>query len=270
MIRFKSFGSGSSGNCYYLGTETEGILIDAGIPVRMVVSELKSEGIDISSGHIRGVLLTHEHADHTRGVSTLANHYGIPIYASVPVHKRMDSCRYIRDKVGAARRDLELGQHLDLAGFHIVSFSVPHDSVQNYGYHITRGEDFSFTLATDIGYVTPEIERYVALAQHLVIEANYDPNMLRAGSYEAWLQERVVGPGGHLSNGETAELLCRTYSPTMRNIWLCHLSKENNHPDLCWRTIEHRLFMEGIRVGKDVTLTTLKRNSASPMYLLQE
>ena len=106
-------------------------------------------------------------------------------------------------------------------------------------------------------------------ATHVVLEANYDREMLRTGSYPDFLKERVSSPLGHLSNDEAAELLARTYHPGMKNVWLCHLSKDNNHPDLCWKSIEARLFAEGIRVGKDLSLTALRRTTASPMYLLE-
>ena len=146
---------------------------------------------------------------------------------------------------------------------------MPHDSAENVGYHITRGEDFRFTLATDVGHPTAVIERYIAAAQHVVLEANYDSEMLRTGSYPPFLKERVASPLGHLSNEEAAEVLARCYHPEMRNVWLCHLSKDNNHPELCWKSIEQRLFSEGIRVGKDLSLTALRRTAPSPMYLLE-
>ena len=136
------------------------------------------------------------------------------------------------------------------------------------GYHITKG-DFRFTLATDVGHVTDDIADYISRADHVVLEANYDPEMLRSGSYPEFLKGRVASPQGHLSNDEAAELLARVYHTGMKNVWLCHLSKDNNHPDLCWKTVEQRLFAEGIRVGKDLSLTALKRTTASPMYLLE-
>lgn len=268
MIRFMSLGSGSSGNCYYLGHEEAGLLIDAGLAPRVINQALRNEGITLESGHIQGVVLTHDHADHTRAVGALGGSYYIPVYASSLVHNKLEQCRYVGDNVGASRRDINLGETFELAGFQITSFLVPHDSVQNFGYYIRRG-DFTFALITDIGHITPEIRRYAGIVKHLVIEANYDVEMLRNGSYPDFLKERVASPLGHLSNAETAELLTQVYHINLENIWLCHLSKENNHPDLCWKTVEDRLFNEGIRVGKDVSLTALRRTSPSPMYLLE-
>lgn len=262
-----SLASGSSGNCYYLGHEEGGLLIDAGIAPRSITKALKNEGVTLESGHLHGVIVTHDHADHVRSVGVLGAVYNLPIYASMPVHNRIASNRYIDEDLGASRRTIELGQHFSLAGFEIKSFLVPHDSAQNFGYCIRRG-DFSFALVTDIGHITPEIKQHISGVQHLVIEANYDAEMLRRGPYPEFLKERVSGPLGHLCNTETAELLCEIFHPDLQNIWLCHLSKDNNHPDLCWKTVENRLFAEGIRVGKDVQLTALRRTTPSPMYIL--
>ncbi|WP_200879445.1 MBL fold metallo-hydrolase [Porphyromonas sp. COT-239 OH1446] len=264
-----SLASGSSGNCYYLGQDDQGILIDAGIPIRSIAKALKAEGIPLDSTHIQGVIVTHEHADHVRTVGVLGGVYHIPIYATERVHHCIASSRFVSEDVGASRRIISAREAFSLAGFRIESFEVPHDSTENLGYHISSGDDFTFTLATDIGHVTPEIIDYASRARHLVVEANYDHEMLESGPYPPFLRERVASPLGHLCNSDTAELLCQAFHPEMRNIWLCHLSKDNNHPDLCWKTIEQRLFCEGIRVGKDVTLTALKRTSPSPMYLLE-
>lgn len=268
MVRFMSLGSGSSGNCYYLGTEDEGILLDAGLAPRVIAQALKAEGIDLKGGHIRGVVLTHDHADHTRAVGVLGGDYHIPIYASEAVHNKVQQCRYVHQEIGASRRNIAPRVPFEVAGFRLTPFRVPHDSVENFGYYISRG-DFSFALITDVGHITEEIRYNAGRVRHLVIEANYDSEMLRSGNYPDFLKERVSSPLGHLSNTETADLLCEIYHTDLENIWLCHLSKDNNHPDLCWKTIEHRLFNEGIRVGKDVTLTALRRTSPSPMYLLE-
>lgn len=283
MIRFVSLASGSSGNCYYLGTDETGILIDAGIPVRTIAKGLRGLGITLESGHIRGVLVTHEHADHVRTVGVLGGVYHIPIYASRQVHDRIASSRFITEDIGASRRTIELGQHLELGGFDVTNFLVPHDSVLNFGYHFRRG-DFAMTLATDVGHITPDIRRFAAAATHLVIEANYDAEMLRGGVYPDFLKERVAGPEGHLSNNETADLLTEIYAPHLRHVWLCHLSKDNNHPDLCWKTIESRLYYEkGVRVGrtdesghvpspesKDIVIDVLSRTRTSPVYTFFE
>ena len=245
--------SGSSGNCYYIGDEAGGFLIDAGIPIRTITKTLKAEGIPLDGGAIHGVI---------GGV------YHLPVYATRLVHDSIANSRFVQDPIGPSRREIKIYEPFTVAGFTIEPFPVPHDSAENVGYHITKG-DFRFTLATDVGHVTDDIADYIGRADHVVLEANYDPEMLRSGSYPEFLKGRVASPQGHLSNDEAAELLARVYHTGMKNVWLCHLSKDNNHPDLCWKTVEQRLFAEGIRVGKDLSLTALKRTTASPMYLLE-
>lgn len=281
MIKFQSLSSGSSGNCYYLESEEGALLIDAGIPARTISKSLKPLGITLEGGDIKGVLLTHEHADHIRSVGVLGANFNIPIYASVPVHNSIATRRFVSEDITASRRHLQLGEHLSLAGFEIQSFLVPHDSVQNYGYYITRG-DFSLTIATDVGHITSEIKRYASLAKYLIIEANYDHEMLMHGKYPDFLKDRVASHLGHLCNSDTARLLGEIYNPRLRHVWLCHLSKDNNHPELCWKTIEHYLYSLGLRIGrseegeapnytgKDLILDVLPRTKATQVYLLEE
>ncbi len=268
MIRFMSLSSGSNGNCYYLGNDTEGILIDAGIPVRSITKALKKEGISTDGTHIRGVIITHDHADHIRTVGILGCVNQFQIYGTKRVLDSVEKSRFVEEPLYGVRNEIEPFKDFDLGPFHITPFPVPHDAVENVGYHITA-PGFTFTMITDAGHVTPEIRKYASMADHLVIEANHDVEMLRDGIYPPFLKERVAGPLGHLSNQTTAELLADIYHTGMKNIWLCHLSRDNNHPELCWKTVENRLFNEGIRVGKDVSLTALKRTSCSPMYLLE-
>ncbi len=261
--------SGSSGNCYYLGNENGGILIDVGIPFSDISKALSHEGINLKNGAIKAILITHDHADHIRTVGQLASSCHCPVYASQKVHRAMAHCRYIYEDLSPYRRYISPDEEVEILGFKVQAFPVPHDSKENFGYYIHL-RDFKFTLATDIGQITPDIERYAALSEYLVVEANYDEDMLFSGNYPAFLKKRVSGPLGHISNRETAELLARIYHNDLKKVWLCHLSKENNNPEVCLKTIDNRLFLEGIRVGKDLDLITLKRHVPSSMYLLED
>ena len=149
--------------------------------------------------------------------------------------------------------------------FRITAFEVPHDSTDNVGYYIEYG-DHKFTLATDVGHITKTVSKYMGMANHLIIEANYDEEMLQFGTYPAFLKERVASPTGHLSNREAAEFLATHYDPKLKDIWLCHLSRDNNHPELAYKTVDFRLFQEGVRVGKDVSLHALKRTTPSDIF----
>ena len=262
-LRFFSLASGSSGNCYYLGTLSYGILIDAGIGVRQIKKVLKEHGIEIETIH--AVLVTHDHADHIKSVGSLGESLNIPVYATELVHAGIRRSRYVEEVLIQSRRIVEKETPFFIMDFEIMAFEVPHDSSDNVGYLIKYG-GHSFVIVTDVGHITDTVKKYVCKANHLVIEANYDEEMLMSGTYPAFLKERVSSMSGHLSNRDAAEFLAANYTPTLEDVWLCHLSRDNNHPELAYKTVDFRLFQEGIRVGKDVSLMTLKRMTPSELY----
>lgn len=268
MVQFMCLASGSSGNCYYLSSEEGGLLIDAGIPARSIVRALAAQNIPIE-GHIMGVLVTHEHADHIKGLSTLALQYHLPVYTTEIIQQAIDALRYYKKMEGLPRPIVAVGESFCLSGFEIEPFNVPHDSAANVGYYFRRG-DFSLTLATDIGHITPEVRHYATQARHLILESNYDPEMLWKGRYPHYLKERVAGGRGHLSNLESAEFLCEVFHPELEHVWLCHLSMENNHPELCRKTFESVLHHRGIISSPHFVLEPLKRSTPSSLYSLAD
>ena len=262
-LSFLSLASGSSGNCYYLGTPEFGVLIDAGIGIRTIKKVLKEKSLDFS--RLAGILITHDHADHIKTVGCLGEKYNIPIYTTEMVHKGIEKSRYVEEVLYQSKRVIEKEIPFYIRDFKITAFEVPHDSTDNVGYLIEY-ENQRFTIATDVGHITDTISKYISKANRLIIEANYDEEMLQFGSYPAFLKERVASPTGHLSNREAAEFLATHYAPQLKDIWLCHLSRDNNHPELAYKTIDIRLFQEGVRVGKDVSLHVLKRTTPSDLF----
>lgn len=262
-LSFISLASGSSGNCYYLGTAQYGILIDAGVGIRTIKKVLKDYNIEFSK--IVAVLVTHDHADHIKTVGCLGERLNIPIYTTDAVHRGIDKSRYVEETLIGSRKVIEKEVPFSIRDFMITAFEVPHDSSDNVGYHIVF-EKHKFTFATDVGHITETVGKYLRMANHLIIEANYDEEMLRFGTYPTFLKERVSSPTGHLSNREAADFLAQNYTTDLKNIWLCHLSRDNNHPELAFKTVDIRLFQEGVRVGKDVTLTALKRTTPSEKF----
>lgn len=162
-------------------------------------------------------------------------------------------------------RYLEKQQPMQLEDFHIESFEVPHDGTDNVGYCIEiDGKVFAFL--TDLGEITPTAAEYIRKANYLILEANYDEEMLRMGTYPQYLKERITSRTGHMSNIATAEFLSENMTEHLQYIWLCHLSKDNNHPELAYKTVEWKLREKGIIVGKDVQLCALKRTTPSDLY----
>ncbi|MDL2223404.1 MBL fold metallo-hydrolase [Bacteroidales bacterium OttesenSCG-928-M11] len=264
-LRFLSIASGSSGNCYYLGTEEYGILLDAGIGIRTIKKALKENRIGLEQ--IMAVFITHDHADHIKCVGGLGEKYGIPIYATPLVHLGIENSRYVDEKLYTSRRIIEKDQSVEIKDIKITAFEVPHDASDCVGY-LVQYKNEKCVLATDIGRITSTVAQYIRIANHLIIEANYDEEMLQRGNYPEFLKSRIKNGKGHLCNTETAEFLAANFDLHLKNIWLCHLSKDNNHPDLAIKTVEMAMGQYGIRIGKDVNVTALKRTYPSELYLL--
>ena len=241
-VKFMSLASGSSGNCYYLATDNTAILVDAGIGIRTIKKVFKERMLNLEG--IQAVLVTHDHADHIKAVGHLGEKHGIPV------------C-FIRKE-----------ETFSVGDFTITCFEVPHDGTDNVGYCITAG-DKTFSFLTDIGHITPTASRFIQQADYLILEANYDDSMLQMGPYPQHLKERIAGPNGHMSNHEMADYLSHHFPQRLKHLWLCHLSKDNNHPELAFKTVELAFRQENIIVGKDVEVTPLKRTTPSEMYILE-
>ena len=254
-MNFICFGSGSSGNCYYLESRGTAILIDLGIGVRAFRKHLSDYGLTVP--RIAAILVTHDHTDHIKAVGPLALQFHIPVYASARVHEGMMRNRFMTKKVPLEQQHTtELNTPFEVGNFRITPFSVPHDSRDNNGYFIEliqpeKSDDIftpepadarpTFCLITDAGSFTEEMVPFVQRARHLIIEANFDRTMLENGPYPPFLQQRISGGRGHLDNRLTAEALRRHLTPTTRRIWLCHLSEENNRPELARETVQNAI-----------------------------
>lgn len=265
-VQFLSLASGSSGNSYYLGTEHHGILIDAGISPRKIKKALTEH--KIQDKHILAVFVTHDHADHIKAVGTLGEKWNIPIYATKDVHKGIRRSYCVTLKPSSSVRYLEKGEILFLEEFRIEPFEVPHDSTDNVGYYIeVCGQKIVFI--TDMGYITSTVEKYVCQAEYIVIEANYDLEMLKAGPYPVHLKKRIIANSGHMDNLETGRFLADHFQKHWKHVWLCHLSKDNNTPQKAYNTLKSCLSKENIQLKQDLDSTILRRDTPSEMFYLK-
>ena len=263
-IYFMSLSSGSSGNCYYLGTDEYAILVDAGIPVKQIKGYLKDAGIPFE--RIMAVFVTHDHADHIKALGNLGEKCAIPVYATLETHEGINNNYCMTEKLSRSVRYVEKEVPFRFHDFIITPFEVPHDGTDNVGYRIEiDGKIFCFV--TDLGHITETVSKYILQANYLIMEANYDEDMLRMGNYPQFLKDRITSPKGHLSNKTTAKFLARNMTADLKNIWLCHLSGENNHPEIAYKTVEYELRGVGIIPGKDVQLCALKRTTPSELYI---
>lgn len=236
---FISFGSGSSGNCYYLREEDFGIVIDVGISLRTLKRAFHDHGLPMSQ--LRAILITHDHTDHVKAVGMLSGEFHLPVYAEPVVHKSISANHFVRSKIEPAlRKPFSAGQEMQLGPFHIEAFPVPHDSAANSGFFIET-PNTNFCLMTDMGSITDRMKTYIARAENLVIETNYDETMLEAGHYPPFLKARIRSDRGHSSNAQTAQALSENLTPKTKHLFLCHLSAENNHPELARKKVEAAL-----------------------------
>ena len=230
-LQFQSFGSGSSGNCYYIGNASSGILIDAGIGVRSIRRNLRNIGLDFEN--IWGIFVTHDHADHIKAVGPLGEKHRIPIYSTRQVHEGIQRSYCVTEKLYSSRKLIEKNETLELGDFKITAFHVSHDSTDCVGYTVEYKEK-RFTFATDLGYIGEEAVSQLMQADYLVLEANYDEQMLLQGSYPVHLKNRIIAKTGHLSNDQAGRFLAENYNERMQHIFLCHLSRENNLPEVAY------------------------------------
>lgn len=266
MLKFISFGSGSSGNCYILFTETDALMIDAGIGTRMLKRRFVEYGLSLSKVH--NIIITHDHADHVKSVGVLSHEHDVPVYATAKVHEGIRHNYCVRHKIEPQLvKTINKGETIQIGKFSVTPFNVPHDSQDNVGYSIVNG-DVTFCIITDAGTVTDEMKPFIAKANHLVIEANHDEQMLKNGHYPQHLKQRILSDTGHLSNINCAKALAESATEKLRNVWLCHLSEENNHPELARKTVEEALASGGFDVNGKLRLTVLKRTTPSDIYEL--
>lgn len=278
-VFFMSFGSGSSGNCSYIGDRSGGFLIDAGVEVAKVVDGLRRNGISMEK--VAGICLTHDHGDHIRDVYGLLRRYKHLHVFCTPktlngILRRHNISRRIKDYHAPIYKEFPF----KIGNFQITPFEVMHDGADNAGYFITHG-DVSLTIATDLGCISERVDYYMRLASHIVIEANYDLRMLRDGRYPEYLKARIEAANGHLDNRTAADFISRIYTPALRKVFLCHLSHDNNTPEKALGAMRDALAEIGVtRLGDgkatlfdnaeppQLHLVALPRFDATPLYTL--
>jgi phosphoribosyl 1,2-cyclic phosphodiesterase len=264
MLNFCSLSSGSSGNCYYIGNGFHGILIDAGISPSSIRRFLKNMNIPMHS--IMGVLITHNHTDHIRGLEVLTRKNNLPAFTTKRIWESIltPQKRISRDCI----REIPLQQEFHLAGFDIEAFPVSHDAPETIGFRISH-ENKIITIATDLGHICQTAAPYIKEANLLVIESNYDEQMLVNGRYPYFLKTRIKSDHGHLGNHQTSEFLADAINDKLSHICLAHLSKNNNTPDKALETLQQTFYERGIRAN-GVKISVLNRNLPDEMIRLVE
>ena len=277
LLYYISLGSGSSGNCCYLGTRNGGILIDAGVKPDKVETVLASNGIQMSM--IKAILLTHDHTDHVKYAYTLVrNNKHIRIFCTnrviTGILRRTSISKRIREYQNAIFKEIPF----KIGDFEITAFEVPHDSSDSMGFSV-EFDGRRFVLATDMGEVKSRARHYISQADYLVMESNYDLDMLRCGRYPAHLTARIQTEIGHMDNTKTAAFLAEIINPRLKYIFLCHLSQENNTPMKAYTAVRNALIEAGKTVGTaeetlsdrkaDVQLAVLPRFDSTRLFVFR-
>lgn len=263
MAKFFTIASGSSGNSSFVGASGEGILIDCGISCRGITTALKNRGIDPDS--LAGILITHEHIDHVRGLAVFLSHHKVPLYASASVLKYLSSNGLV--PFNAVLKEID--EHGEVIGGMLVKpFRTSHDSVGSLGYSITTPDEHRISICTDTGYITDSAREHLLNSEAVLIEANYDNGMLDFGPYPYHLKRRIKGPQGHLSNTECAAFLPELVKSGAIHIVLGHLSKENNTPEVALQTCISELSLAGMKQNRDYIIFAAPRSEPSENILL--
>ena len=224
-------GSGSSGNCTYIDTGQTRILVDLGFGQRSLSRRLNEAGLSLDG--LSGLFLTHEHTDHISGVPSLARALGIPVFMTEGTWAKASELQAL-DKV----EFLPIDSPFSFGKLEIEAFPVSHDAAQPVGFRFSTGETQG-VLATDLGEPTEPIFQHLATCDWLIMESNYDEEMLRASPYPWPLKKRLMGRHGHLSNNMLASCLKAHLGERAQHVLLAHLSRVNNHPGLAMAQVSN-------------------------------
>lgn len=256
MALFFNLCSSSSGNATYIGSRTEGLLFDAGTGIRNFSKWLALQGIHPEA--VKGIFVTHEHSDHVKGLKVIADRYHIPIYGSEGTLRRMLNTGRLtgEEDLHVIRRETAIG------GFTVVAAPTSHDSPGSVCYRVETPDGGIAGVCTDLGYMSDLILETLSGCGHILIEANYDEQMLETGPYPYYLKERISSPSGHLSNAQCAEAVGRLYREGCRSFSLGHLSEHNNLPHLAEEAVSGYLQFMGLAPGKDFRLEVLPKTTS--------
>lgn len=242
-LRFSVLASGSTGNAFYIESEKQKLLVDAGLSGKQM--DRLFEKINVDPSELSGILVTHEHSDHIKGLGVLARKYRLPVYANEKTWKAMEN------KIGKLSVDqkflFEMEQVKTFGDIDVESFGVSHDAA-NPMFYVFHHEGKKVALVTDLGYVSERIKKTVEKADAYIFEANHDVEMLRMGRYPWSVKRRILSDSGHVSNEDSGLALADIIDNNTERVYLAHLSLDNNMKDLARMSVGNILRERGIEV----------------------
>ncbi|GAB4071965.1 MBL fold metallo-hydrolase [Barrientosiimonas marina] len=240
---FSVLASGSTGNAFYIATDQERLLVDAGLSGKQLDRLFRE--VDVDPASLDGILVTHEHSDHIKGLGIIARKYQLPIYANDKTWRAME------DSIGSIALDQKFHFGMEevksFGDIEVESFGVSHDAAEPM-FFTFRNEGKKVALVTDLGYVSERIKRTVEDADAYIFEANHDVGMLRMGRYPWNVKRRILSDSGHVSNEDSGLALSDLITNRTNRIYLAHLSQDNNMKDLARMSVDNILQERGINL----------------------
>ena len=236
MLNFCSLYSGSSGNSLFIETENTKILVDCGVSCKKVEEGLAS--IDVDPSSIDAVIITHEHSDHVKGLGTFSKKFNIPIFAN---QETLDNMQAQTSKISDSNiNTFKVSDKFEIGDLAFLPFSISHDAANPCGFNVFK-DNKKLSIATDIGTMDTKTIKNLEDSIFVLLESNYDPDILRCSRYPYLLKRRIAGPTGHLPNNKAGETISYLMNSGLQTAMLGHLSKENNFPELAYKTVTEEI-----------------------------
>ena len=262
-MRLCSIASGSNGNCIYVGSEQTSVLIDAGISGKRIEEGLNSFGM--TAKDVDALLVTHEHADHIKGLGVMARRYGLPMYMTKATYQAVLHTPGIGKIPEGLFHEIKADEPVQLGDMEIEPFTISHDAADPVGYRLNHGGK-SAAVATDMGTYSDYTIRHLQKLDAILLEANHDVRMVEVGRYPYHLKRRILSDRGHLSNETSGQLLCEVLHDDMKAIVLGHLSGENNYPGLAFETVSAEVTMGANPYkAKDFDISVARRDRSGEL-----
>ena len=245
------------GNCLYVESDNTKLLIDAGVSLKKIEKGLDT--INVSPSSIDGILVTHEHSDHIQSLGNLSKKFNLPVFAN---SETFDAMPKQTDKISTENiNKFKIKQKFSINDIEITPFAIPHDAANPCGFNISCNDD-KISIATDIGHMTNEILKQLEGSKFVLLESNYDTEVLKLSKYPFSLKQRIAGPNGHLSNEIASKVINYLLHDNLKTAMLGHLSKESNFPELAYQTVVNELINSNSDVSK-LSLSVASRNEPS-------